>query len=296
MLLSNASTQKIHRYDPVNNAYLGAINTIGTTSSLVVNQTDGEVYGLTSGPGGYGISRYNIWSGAYLGTVAVTSAYGAPTAMGKGANGEVLLSCNLDIIRVNPLTGAQVGSSIYYTDRHFSYPKRAAAYGTSNYVVTGNSDGAVWGSDYTMVLSSAGFALGSYGLSGGQASSYPRDIVARGTTALGIYSTPSQSQLVYHTGTSLVSSVVDTYNTSRLPVFAEFGHGDDAYVVGTNVTAANMYVRRYGLTLFNSGPENTISFTNQVDGTAIFLAPEPGSLSALALGAFALLRRRARSR
>lgn len=299
MFMSNYATQQIHRYDPQNNLYMGAFDTVGQTTSIVVDQSRSELYGLTEGAFGYGIARYNLWTGAYLGMVALPNTWGVPASMSSGNTGEVLISAGLDVFRVNPISGSTIGSPLYYSDRSFSYTTRAGYLSEGNYLLYGNSDGTLWSNDYAMAIAPNGSWHGSYIVPGAHSSNIPRDVVTRGNESMIISQTPSTWTLNYLsriTSTSFASQTLWDSGTTRSMRYAEFGHNANGYVTYANTTNSTMGIRSFGTVLGNLGPERTLSFTNRIDGSAIFLAPEPGSLGVLAAGLVLMLRMRSAKR
>lgn len=298
MLVSNFQTRQIHRYDPQNGVYLGAFDAVGAPTSLVVNQATQEVYVLTEGFLGTGIARYNYHTGDYLGLVALPTAWGVPTGMGRGSSGEVVISAGRDVYRVNPLTGAQIGSAIFFQDRAFTYPTRAGYLAEGNYLVYGNSDGTVWTNDFLMAISPSGSWQGSWMAPPVHTSNIPRDMVTRGNDALSLTQTPSAWQLHLHrrTNSAVFSGLLlSDFDGTRSYRTVEWGHNANGYVTFVNPTTSIAGVRAFGTVLGNLGPERTMSFTNRIDGTAIVLAPEPGTVAALGIGVATLLRRKRRS-
>lgn len=298
MLLSNYQSRQIHRYDPQNGVYLGAFDAVGSPTLMVVNQATQEVYVLTEGNLGMGIARYNYNTGDYLGIVALPSAWGVPSAMARGNAGEVLISAGRDIYRVNPLTGATVGTPIFYTDRAFTYPTRAGYLSEGNYLVYGDSDGTAWSNDYLMAITPTGGWQGSWLNSVPFASNLPRDLVVRGSEALTLSQNPTSWRINLHrrTGSTTFNALqLASFDSSRGYRQLEWGHGANAYVTFVNGTTGIYGVRAFGTVLGNFGPERNMTFTDRIDGTAIVLAPEPGTMAALGFGALALLRRRRKS-
>lgn len=299
MFMSNYATQQIHRYDPQNNLYLGAFDTVGQTTSIVVDQARSELYGLTEGNFGYGIARYNLWTGAYLGLVALPNTWGVPASMSRGNTGEVLISAGLDVYRVNPLTGSTIGTSLYYFDRKFNYRTRAGYLSEGNYLLYGDSDGTVWSNDYAMAINANGSWSGSYTVPGPHSSNVPRDVVTRGNESMVISQTPTNWTLSYLSrinSTTFAGQTLWDGGTTRSMRYAEFGHNANGYVTFFNTTTSTMGIRSFGTVLGNLGPERNLTFTNRIDGSAIFLAPEPGSLGVLAAGLVLMLRMRSAKR
>ncbi len=297
MLVSNYTSRQIHRYDPQNNVYLGAFDTVGQPTSLVVNQAASEVYVLTEGFLGSGIARYNYNTGDYLGLVALPTIWGTPLNMSRGNSGEVLVSTGLDVYRVNPLTGTQIGTSLFYTDRKFTYPARSGYLGEGNYLLYGNSDGTVWANDYLMAISPSGGWQGSWIAPAAQNANIPRDLVVRGSEALSLTQTPATWNLNIHrrqTSGTFSGTLISDFDGTRFYRTVEFGHGANGYLTFNNVSTGVFGVRSFGTVLGNLGPERNITFTNRIDGTAMVLAPEPATMAGLGLGLAALLKRRPR--
>jgi hypothetical protein len=76
----------------------------------------------------------------------------------------------------------------------------------------------------------------------------------------------------------------------------EFGHGSTAYTLVHASAASNlvMYTNDYRLGIVQDSwvLPGISSATNNYRGSAIILAPEPGSLVGIALGALVLIRRK----
>lgn len=299
MLISNFQTRQIHRFDPQNGVHLGSFDAIGAPTSLVVNQAAQEVYVLTEGFLGSGIARYNYNTGDYLGLVALPTSWGLPLNMARGNSGEVLISTGLDVFRVNPLTGAQIGTPLFYSDRRFTYPVRSGYLSEGNYLLYGNSDGTVWNSDYLMAISPSGSWQGSWIAPGPHGSSIPRDLVVRGSEALSLTQTPSAWNLHLHKRTLLGTfsgTLLSDFDGTRSYRTVEWGHAANGYLTFVNSATGVFGVRGFGTVIGNLGPERNMTFTNRIDGTAMVLAPEPGTMAALAAGIVVLLRRRKRTR
>lgn len=296
-MLLIASGSRVYRYDPVNQVSLGSFATVGLAGSVAVDQSTGELYSLSAGTVGQFLARYNIWTGEFLGSVSVPTSYGNASAISKGANGELLLSTWRDVVRINPLTGAQIGVPLFYTDRKFTYASRHGVFGDGSYLLAGESDGTLWANDYAMMFTPGNTWFGSYMMPGGYTSTTYRDVVVRGDTALVAYNGPGGLAIsrLRKSGTSLPGlNLISGYT---LPLdFVEFGHFSNAYAIGQSSSTA--YVRGFDSEFGAFGLSSQFTLTTTITGTAIFLAPEPGSLAVMGLGlaAFGRLRRSARGK
>lgn len=300
LLAADNAEDCIHRYDAENRVYLGQINiAAGNVYDIAADSSSSTVYALVDSPGGVGIQRYNYNTGAFLGSFSIQGldATGA-RALSMGANGELIVSFERKVFRVNGTTGAQIGATLKRNDNKFLFSSGGAAYHatSSNYYLAGDSDGTTWNNDFVMGFNSASVQQNSW-----QEPNFAenditfRDIVISGSTMI-----VSGQRLSFNNSFHYVVNLDSGGNPSnRFSVAelnqynggAEFGHEGQAYLFTTNSVGELPRIRSYDSTLGLSGPKWDLSQNTSLNGTAMIIAPEPGTLLALGAG-FGLLARR----
>lgn len=282
MVLVNSGNQ-IHRVDPVNGAYLGAINTNFWCLAMTASFSSKRVYAMDS-------NRIMAWD--YSTGEQVASSGGSPAlvlGLGMTRDHSSLLACGNGIIdKYDPITLArtsfisdvtyQFKSVLQHSDGRFI----AEAYNNTNHFIK--------------VFSSSGVLLQSYQVEAGQSNSYRYGLAYLPYTSMFYFGTGVTGQYgsaFYNTTTGqITSSTVNLPATGLSTITAVFNGHTGMYWTGLDQTAANGFaVQRYD-PYFNRDYRYSWAQIANPQSAAIVLAPEPASLTALALGGLALIRRR----
>ncbi|MCE9558939.1 MAG: PEP-CTERM sorting domain-containing protein [Armatimonadetes bacterium] len=302
LLIADSVNGKINRYDPENRTELGGFYLVGgTPKDIAVNIAANEAYVLGTGfttSSNVGFQRYNYNTGAFLGTVLFpASSYGNVNKINFTNNGELLVSYDRDVVRYNATTGAQIGSSIFYSGRSFTYQGGAVRGSNGLYYLASDSDGSQFANDYIISHNTFGNTVGSYSDGSAYTVQTYRDIVASGTKML--VSLESANGVSWAAGDEGAGSfaVQAGLSIGGVPILnrgAEWGHGTSSYLMYSLASTPNqMLMRRFDTALGNFSNQWTVgSFTGGFAGTAMVLAPEPGAMFGIALGIACLVRRR----
>ncbi len=266
---------KVHRFDPVTGISLGSFGQgmmLGP-AKIAINESSGVAY-----VSNYGLNSVQMWNyntGAYLGDL--TNSVTGPWGIVRLDNGNIAIA-NGALVRTFNSTGSLLSS----------FSTSGFGLGTDGVNLFAGESGQI------RKFSASGTLLGTL-LTPGRVN---YDIQIRGTTAyssganytnkFGRFNPVTMTGYTETTVSSL-SAAADVYSTA-------LSHGAILYVPGSSTAAGNPTVfSRYhttaGTTISNFG---NLPTTSLITGTAIVLAPEPGTMAALGLGAAALLRRRRR--
>lgn len=313
---------KIHRFDAENGVYLGRINTTIEAYDIAANQATGEVSVLgRDSSGSATIERINFHTGRRIASFKLTgftynlflnnsfSQDSAGNFLVSGVDSGSLYGGGQGIFRFSP-SGAFLGPLIRWNATDFQYGfshqmSNGAIYAMSNTntvswtnrIMGFNPANNSYVGNY--VVGSDFFETSSY-LWGG-AGSGDRMVFGEFNALDAQYTIHS----LVRSGGNLVSSATRTFATSSLafgnltdgalPMF-EFGHGTYGYMFGDRlvgssyrpvITPTNLQTLTY-----DANNQYIVSQASGLRATAMVIAPEPGTMTALALGAAAFLRRR----
>lgn len=299
MLLIGNSDNRIYRYDPENQVSLGSFGVAGTIVDIAVNQAANEVMVLSPTSGGSGILRYNYNTGSYIGGIALASGFGVAEKLSFTTNGELLVSYSRDVVRHNTITGAQIGSTLFYTDRRFLF-NGGAVYAGGNYHLLGDSDGTYWSLDYILTTNASNALLSSVGSTTSEANHSFADSATNATgTSIMVAENQNASNIAFNRYTAVggglqLGTGFSVNGTGIVAQSAEWGHGNMTYGIYT-ISSGQLAVRSFESGLGLIGSSSVVAgFTNstQFRGSAIIVAPEPTSVFAFGVGTMILLRRR----
>jgi hypothetical protein len=303
MYLPDVQTNRVHRFDPVNRLYLGSFSTstsrfiaahnnspyvvAGSSTILAIYQgSTGEfvnaanTFGdtVTMTPSGNvlafsGASSFRELTLPNATTVVSSSLSGLPDARGIVAIGTNRFAVGRDtggnlVLNSYSSSGATLFSSVQVA----ASATVAGDVATTGMGVSTASNGTVqvW---FTWRTNTGAVTLGRYNISG---------------------STATISDTINLTG----FSTADSEATQSVMG----GHGGSCFIVGPDATTPSL-TRIIHMGAFGSGSTQISNYTTNsfsVPATAPWsganvVAPEPGSLAALALGLVALMRRRTRA-
>lgn len=307
MLIANGGDNRIYRYDPENNVAPGSFSVTGPMYDIVAAQPLNEVYVLSRNiNGAAAIIRHDYNTGAYKGVVNLGGSFGTPRKVTMTGLGELLVSYDRDVVRYNPLTGAQIGTSLFYSDRTFFYSGGAAFLANGRYTLVGETDGSVWTNDFMMTFTSSNVQTQSLVASTSASLHSYTDITANASgSAMILSEVLNANNIMYRlynastTGVELTNISLNLGGTGLTANGSEWGHAGRAYMIYHGSVNGNLSVIPFDTNLGQFGQSQVVSgFTNATNfyrGSAMIVAPEPGSLLAFVAGAAMLLRRRARS-
>lgn len=287
--------QEVHRWDPVSNSYLGNFSLLSSGTGLTSYQSKNEAYVL----GGQYVYKYNYNTGEYNGRVSVGS--GGVTISRGMTDDEVLIGSAAGVRRHNLSTGAQVGTTLTYTGGGFSYAQGALAMrSTGVYYLL--SEATTWsdGHDYLIGVNDSSTWVGNFKNMGtyGNTTSSIRAGDVSGNLAAFItlpFGGPSTAPDVARRNAShTLDYIYDStlYGTTRTS-YLQFGHNES--VVMLLGAVSEWYGLRSSYESGFSAPQRLVPGINQgaaIQGFSMIVAPEPGSLAVLALGAWMILRSR----
>lgn len=289
MLLAGADG-RIHRYDPVNQVRLGSFGAGANATDLEINPTDGTVLALRSSTSTMALYNYNTGE-----RTAFASGHGnAKTAHWNGSAGrfDVLYRSSgafRDSVNVSPLQYTFGPSFDTLIENYSAVGSAAIGMTLPSGVATFHHFASGIGASTSTTTTQTGVTRVSNMVNTmGDTLKYVAFTTA---TDIRIRSISAASISPTLFGTTVLASFDITQPVSLVQSHNGF------YVVGKDAATADFRVADYGA----AGPNATFFSSTVVTGVGytttkatIFLAPEPGSLGVMGLGAFLLLRRRAR--
>lgn len=289
---------KIHRWDPVTNVYLGSINMLVGGSSIISYQSTGQAYVLN----GTNVYRYNYNTGEYYGRFDVGAG---AASLSKGMNdGELLVGYSGAVRRRNVTTGAQIGSDLLWSGGGFSYFEGAIAMRSTNtYYLMAERTTYADGLDYLLGVDANSTWVGNYQNVGsaGSTSTSIRNGDVQGNLVSFLTSptggTSITPEFARRNGSATLTYVTDTTSfVTHRKSYLQFGHGESVIGVFTTFTSAYQvnYVRTTYDGLFGSPqvPIAGIDPAVAVDGFSMIVAPEPSSVATLFVASAGILLRR----
>lgn len=284
LLVTDLANNVVHRVDGDSGTYLGTFgrNILSFPTGIAINQATQTAF-VTSNSG---LSAFNYNTGEHLWTNPdVTRAV------------DLALRANGDLI--GGVSGMAVPLGLYWfpspatttTTPWFTGPMavyRGAAVDSNDffYAADASNNRVVRWHPSTSNVFNAVSANGSFSGIGA--------LAARGTELLGVSSTGALTLVntLSMTAGSASSAAAGSW-TSAADV--AFGHGGTAWAVGRagTTTRFQAYARSnssFGYRTIGGG--FAMSQIGEASGLAVVVAPEPGTMTALGLGALALLRRR----
>ncbi len=294
---TTAGSQRVVRYDPINRVVLGSFGTgflNENVADIDVDPATGRAFVLQSG-GGVRVFNYNtgellaaFTTNSFYGDIAFDSAtdtvilangFGSNTAPPRAyntSNGTIATTFAFRLTATAPLRRS--GSTWYgaFAESATGTTANAVRYSTSGSVLSGEVTGlstAPGNFPRHSIFASDGRMMGIASRSGDN------------TTTL--WSIPSNISGFTVTTITVSASIAPYFSNSNIVN----GHGQLVYLLnGSSLISYHTGVNA----VLGSQSLGFASATN-IRGMAIVLAPEPGTLVALGLGAAALLRRRRRT-
>lgn len=290
MFVVDGATKSVHRVDPVNNVFLGRVGqgflnnplsvALGPNNDLWVLESNNRV------------RKFNANTGEYMG--------GFFTSYAVGTNSKLRVSNN----RIFITSGSAYSSGYLYSYNLDGSPLNAFSYAGLTEASNQAQGLALIGNRAVVSSYQSGFARNLlYDVSATAA--YDGSFVNY-TLALASSANPTQLSM---TGSNVLMTLGTTqgiqFNPS-LGIIGSFGisgfssvnglapgHGDLSYIAGMTPTGA-FGLGKYYASTFDFIPPTAVVGSGITDprDIAVLIAPEPGSMLALGLGALVLLRRR----
>lgn len=290
VMVADRGSKSVHRYDGSTGVYLGQFGNgyLQNPMSMALDQVNNRVFVADQvGTGdGSGSNQVRIWSfnyntGEYLSSFRTSYNYLQPQIAYDGVN--LLVGHDGSIYDVYSTSGSNV---LTWAWSGATNPKGlATSTGGMHYAVEGNklySRNSV-GVQSTFTMTSSISASSTPG---------QRQLAISGNRALAVgaisFSAINLASLsTSNTANSLTTTTLANYNQIN---GAGFGHGDVAYIAGTNGTIGQMsrvlYSEGIQLQVFGSGQ------LIEPRSIAVVNAPEPATFGALGAGLLVLTRRR----
>ncbi|MCE9558455.1 MAG: hypothetical protein K8R88_05840 [Armatimonadetes bacterium] len=284
-LISDRTANVVHRMDPVTGAYLGSFgqNFLNAPGGVVLDQANNTVYVADTNR----VTRWNYNTGDYLGTFVTNS--GAVTSFSQNQSDGSFNIATSGGIRRYTMGGSFIRT--YTSTSGFGYQSGLLANDGFYYVNTHTTtsvrqdrlnagSGALietrtWACDRYLPLGGNNYInLYSYGVA--PASNY--------------YEVDTLNSGPINTGAFLISAIKDVSGGA-------IGHNGIVYAVGLDaaVTTRGAICKIDPVALSNGSAYGT-SFLQNPSGIAVVVAPEPGGVFALALGATLILRTRRKAK
>lgn len=282
-LISDSTDDVVHKFNTYTGLYQGSfgmgllVNPIG----LAIDQSVNLAYVLDAGNS---VVKFNYNTGAFAGSFSVTAG---ATKLVRNSDGTLNLVYGANVQRRNTAgtllttythaTGHNAVNGILGPDGLFYVPSRTGdtrVLAWHNYATGAKISQTTWLADNLVRLS--GFEMFNVFKdgAGGGTTFFERNVFNNGPGASGgEFSTPA---------------ILD-------PTGAAVGHGRMGYGVGTKGGAPGVgIVQRFDMNTDTFRGTFGDGILNTPTGMAIVVAPEPGSLIALGIGGFLLLRRKSK--
>ena len=289
-MVADRGTKSVHRYDGSTGVYLGQFGNgyLQNPMSMVLDQANNRVFvadqvgtGDGSLPNSVRVWSFNYNTGEYLSSFRTPYNYAQPQIAFDGST--LLVGHDGTLFDVYGLGGNLITS--YFWGGATNPKGLASASGGLTYAVEGNKlySRNSSGLQSTFTMSSAISASSSSG---------QRQLAISGSRAIAVgaisFSAINLASLsTTNSANSLATTTLTNYNQIN---GAGFGHGDVAYIAGTNGTIGQMsrvlYSEGIQLQVFGSGQ------LIEPHSIAVVNAPEPATFGALGAGLLVLTRRR----
>ncbi|MBN8691321.1 MAG: PEP-CTERM sorting domain-containing protein [Armatimonadetes bacterium] len=278
----------IHRYDLDSGVYLGKFGqfALGSAYTMGLDQTRNKLYVGESST----IKAFNYNTGEYLYSMNGITSVG----LGVFSNGDLLTSTGGSVSRINSTTGATINTynlsagGLQGTVAGIAVDENDRVY-ISDAVVGSTSNNAridVFGGTGTYILSSAVYTQRLN-------NSYQQMTARGGKLAIGSDTLGGHYQFNYTNSTMVYGLTGFSYGGMTQSMGNGFGHGNLLYVTGMDGSGNPLLQVTDSYSMTTTIPTPQIS-TNGMRQMAIVVAPEPGTIAALALGIAFLNRRRKR--
>ncbi len=300
MVIFADSTGKIHRYDPENNVYLGAISNFQVTSanSMAVDQSRNRVY---VGQGNR-VHTFDYNTGGYFGSYQATA--GSIVHMSVGGSGNVLVTGISPVATLRTFVYSPLGTYLLPLDAIAgdavigAVENPAGGYitisraGSDYYKNTNASSGALSISENFHIGVGAGNLYTGVGMMGS-------NLFAWGQNGAAINSGLSRN-VAFPVG-SIVNSPGGTVNAGETTSNSGGLLHSGTFVSVTSTTSGGFtdlrFLYRSSTTSSVASSQIFMSLTGSrtIVGTGTVIAPEPGSLIMISIGLAGLAKRRKRS-
>ncbi len=289
MMALDRTDKVVYRYDSETGVYLGNFGSgfIQDPLGMVIEQSTNTAYILQNRAGGGSdyITKLNYNTGAFLGSIQIQNTNAA--SIGILNNGRLMASMISDDVSLLDANGFEE-AYVSAPNGVFAFRYSGIAQDGNGVVYALNDNGVIYGWNNPFSAGNGAEPNASLGatstmVSRGQVSARGNWLVAANQTLLTFAETAPTA------GFFLTSGVVTGFANAR---GAAIGHNNLMYVSGVSASGAGLVERydRFGnfAGSFGGGQlKNPISL-------GVVVAPEPGTMIALGVGAAALLRRRRR--
>lgn len=300
MYIPDTSGTSVHRYDPVNRVYLGAINSSGrlasgtsSTSRLALSEAGGSPYFVNGSTGEFQTSTTNA---------------GALGMLFRASGTELLTTSGTSLRRYDATSGAVINSqSVVGT---MSFAQAFAEIGSGRIAVLGYTASGLAVQTYSGTLGylSETVVVSATNVAASSAVSSMAYVTLGGVNHLVFTYRNSSNQVTLArvsmsggiTPGSVSSDTLTGYSTTTANTITSVmaGHGGSFFVVGLGTTTTTSRIKQFYIA---GGGLNTIQdYTttafvapsgNYWMGSNI-VAPEPGTMLALGAGLAAIMRKR----
>lgn len=278
----------IHRYDLDSGVYLGKFGqfALGSAYTMGLDQARNKLYVYDSG----NIKAFDYNTGEYIYSISNFGTFG----MGVFSNGDLLISNGTTVSRINSTSGVLINTFNISAGGFQGYATSVAVDENDRVFIADSAIGTTANNAKIDMFAGNGTYIASSGFYSQRFNTYYQQMRARGgriiagNDSLGGYSTFNYTNLSVSTiGTySAFGGMTQTFGVG-------LGHGSLMYLTGQDASLNPLLQVTDSSSLAQSIPCPQIA-ANGIRQMAIVVAPEPGTIAALALGIAFLNRRRKR--
>jgi hypothetical protein len=284
ILVSDLSKNCIHRYDGDSGAYLGSFgqNFLNSPRGLALDQANQRVIVESLS----GISTFNYNTGQHISTNPVFS------------NARDIAFLGTNYYRgFSAMSSSAMGRVVNYQTSTFQTLYNAGSIGTWTGVTA--SSGTL--KPYSLDLNTGRVGRWNVSVTGGLEAVTANTVIRSGLGANGTYVIglgDDGAMVSVNASTMAVTTGLAPSGAAWTDgIDAAFGHGTTAWALGTAAgeTILQSYAQNPSTLLFQGLNRFSASQVTSPQSMVVVVAPEPMSMSALALGTLALLKRRKKS-
>lgn len=286
LLVLDAGTKSIHRFDPQSGAYLGAFGAgwLNNPQSIILNQAKGQCYVMdkTGGAGTGVIMAFDYNSGERVGGIVgnMAAQSGFVQMAQNPANGEIT---TIGGSGANQVQRYSIDGTLKHIGAAVNDPGQIAFGPDGNLYLGASVIDQVF--RYTPTLDFLGISAATVNFDDGQ-------MTFGGSTPKGYFATGFSRVMGFDYNTFAFTQINMTDFSSTKGV--AFGHGDVLFTCGLNAAGTDGQIGRFDVKLgVAGGTFGSAQLTNPVS-LACVVAPEPSTWLVSAAGLALLIRRRRR--